>query len=264
MDTQLLKNIIEAALLASSRPLSVKIVELFPFRQRPDKAQVREALKALQENYENRGIELIEVATGFRIQVRSAMIDWLTKLWEERPPRYSRALMETLALVAYRQPITRGDIENVRGVAVSTNIMRTLLERGWVRVVGHRDVPGKPELFGTTPQFLDYFGLKKLDNLPPLSEIKDLDAIVPQLELGMEQAVPLHVVVSQDDEHTQAGAQDESETEPETETETDDAAEDSTEAVAELDESSEEVTGGDTDETEAEAEAEAADSVSSG
>ncbi len=196
MDNQLLKNIIEAALLAAARPLSVKqIVELFPFRQRPDKAQVREAIKALQENYDNRGIELIEVASGFRIQVRSSMIDWLTKLWEERPPRYSRALMETLALVAYRQPITRGDIENVRGVAVSTNIMRTLLERGWVRVVGHRDVPGKPALYGTTPQFLDYFGLKKLDNLPPLSEIKDLDAVVPQLELGaMVQGVPLHVV----------------------------------------------------------------------
>ena len=201
MDNQLLKNIIEAALLAAARPLSVKqIVELFPYRQRPDKAQVREALKALQENYDSRGIELIEVATGFRIQIRSGMIDWLTKLWEERPPRYSRALMETLALVAYRQPITRGDIENVRGVAVSTNIMRTLLERGWVRIVGHRDVPGKPALYGTTPQFLDYFGLKKLDSLPPLSEIKDIEDVVPQLELGMEQGVPLRVVVNHEGE----------------------------------------------------------------
>lgn len=184
MDNQLLKNIIEAALLAAARPLSIKeLHELFPYRQRPDKAQVREAIKALQENYEGRGIELIEVATGFRIQVRPSMIDWLTKLWEERAPRYSRALLETLALIAYRQPTTRGDVENVRGVAVSSNIMRTLLERGWVKVVGHRDVPGKPALFGTTPQFLEYFGLRKLDELPPLAEISDVDDMVPELEL---------------------------------------------------------------------------------
>ena len=273
MDNQLLKNIIEAALLAASRPLSVKqIVALFPFRQRPEKAQVREALKALQENYENRGIELIEVATGFRIQVRSAMIDWLTKLWEERPPRYSRALMETLALVAYRQPITRGDIENVRGVAVSTNIMRTLLERGWVRVVGHRDVPGKPALYGTTPQFLDYFGLKKLDNLPPLSEIKDLDTVVPQLELGMEQGVPLHVVVNHDDEDAQADAQDDGERNAADKGPAaavaglDESSDDvgggeagEAESAAGLDQSSDEFDGGDTDE----AEPEAVDSVSS-
>ncbi|MBT8143063.1 MAG: SMC-Scp complex subunit ScpB [Gammaproteobacteria bacterium] len=216
MDNQLLKNIIEAALLAAARPMSIKeLVALFPMRQRPEKAQVREAIKSLQENYENRGIELIEVASGFRIQVRPSMIDWLTKLWEERPPRYSRALMETLALVAYRQPITRGDIENVRGVAVSTNIMRTLLERGWVKIVGHRDVPGKPALYGTTPLFLDYFGLKKLNDLPPLAEIKDLDAVVPQLELGtLEPGASLRVVVSEvADEQQVVGTDDEAQDE---------------------------------------------------
>lgn len=210
MDNQLLKNIIEAALLAAGRPLSIKqLEELFPYRQRPDKAQLREALKALQENYDGRGIELIEVATGFRIQVRSSMIDWLTKLWEERAPRYSRALLETLALIAYRQPITRGDVENVRGVAVSTNIMRTLLERGWVKVVGHRDVPGKPALYGTTPQFLEYFGLKKLDELPPLAEISDVDDMVPELELTPPDENPgasLRVVVGRPQADTDESA----------------------------------------------------------
>ena len=204
MDNQLLKNIIEAALLAAGKPLSLKeLHELFPYRQRPDKKLIRDAVKALQENYDGRGIELIEVATGFRIQVRPSMIDWLTKLWEERAPRYSRALLETLALIAYRQPITRGDVENVRGVAVSTNIMRTLLERGWVKVVGHRDVPGKPALFGTTPLFLEYFGLKKLDDLPPLAEITDVDDVAPELELTAPDenaGASLRVVVGRPDE----------------------------------------------------------------
>ena len=133
-------------------------------------------------NYADRGICVREVASGFRIQVEPAMTPWLEKLWEERPPRYSRALMETLAIIAYRQPVTRGDIEDIRGVSVTTNIVRTLLERGWIRVVGHRDVPGKPAMFGTTKEFLDYFDLKKLDDLPPLAELTDLDRLHVQLD----------------------------------------------------------------------------------
>ena len=158
--------------------------ELFKKRSRPDKKKLREILDSLSSDYEGRGIELKEVASGYRIQIRRSMSDWLMPLWEERTPRYSRALLETLALIAYRQPITRGEIEDVRGVVVSTNIVRTLLERGWVRVVGHRDVPGKPAMFGTTKEFLDYFGLKKLDDLPPLSEIRDIDDFNVSLELS--------------------------------------------------------------------------------
>ncbi|MDH3589331.1 MAG: SMC-Scp complex subunit ScpB, partial [Gammaproteobacteria bacterium] len=197
VNSDVLKNIIEAALLAAGRPLSPgELRDLFAFRERPELAAIREAIKTLQGEFDGRGIELIEVATGFRIQVRPSMIDWLTKLWEERPPRYSRALLETLALVAYRQPITRGDIEDVRGVAVSTNIIRTLLERGWVKIVGHREVPGRPALYATTPQFLEYFGLKKLDDLPPLTDISDVDSVVPQLEMEIagETTTSLRVV----------------------------------------------------------------------
>ena len=184
MDDQELKNVIEAALLAAGRPVTLEqLGELFKKRSRPDKKKLREVLDSLSSDYEGRGIELKEVASGYRIQIRRSMSDWLIPLWEERSPRYSRALLETLALIAYRQPITRGEIEDVRGVVVSTNIVRTLLERGWVRVVGHRDVPGKPAMFGTTKEFLDYFGLKKLDDLPPLSEIKDIDDFNVSLEL---------------------------------------------------------------------------------
>jgi segregation and condensation protein B len=175
MDTTEIRNVVEAALLAARRPLTLdKLGELFSSRgSRLERAELKDALDALTEDYAGRGIELREVANGFRIQVKSSMSDWLLPLWEERAPRYTRALLETLALIAYRQPITRGEIEEVRGVAVSTNITRTLLERGWVRVVGYRDVPGKPAMFGTTREFLDYFGLKRLDELPPLADIKD-------------------------------------------------------------------------------------------
>ncbi len=185
MDIAELKHVIEAALLAAGRPISVDEFRklLASGKDEPPRQEIREAVKALQADYAERGIELAEVASGFRIQVRPSMSPWLTKLWEIRPPRYSRALMETLAIIAYRQPVTRGDVEDVRGVGVSTGIIRTLLERGWVRVVGHRDVPGKPEMFGTTKEFLDYFGLKSLKNLPPLEELKDLDALNVQLEL---------------------------------------------------------------------------------
>jgi len=192
MDSQQIKNVIEAALLAAGMPLSVaQIKDLFGTDDEgPSTKEIRDAVSALEAEYEGRGISVTEVASGFRIQVRSSMAQWLDKLWEARPPRYSRALMETLAIIAYRQPITRGDIEEVRGVSVATNIMRTLMERGWVRVVGHRDVPGKPALFATTKEFLDYFGLKKLDELPPLAELEELERVNVQLELeGVEREV---------------------------------------------------------------------------
>jgi len=184
MDATEIKYFIEAALLAAGRPLNVdQLQKLFDGRMTPEKAEIRQAINTLNEDYEARGIIIGEVASGFRVQVKSGMADQLQKLWEERPPRYSRALFETLALVAYRQPITRGEIEEVRGVSVSSNIMRSLVERDWVRVVGHRDVPGRPEMFATTKQFLDYFGLKKLDDLPPLADLSDWESLRVQLNL---------------------------------------------------------------------------------
>jgi len=186
MDETQIKHVVEAALLAAGRPLTLdRLVEIFAAKgDGPDRAALKQALEALAKDYEGRGIELKEVATGYRVQIRTNMTDWLQPLWEERAPRYTRALLETLALVAYRQPITRAEIEEVRGVVVSTNIVRTLLERNWIRVVGHRDVPGKPAMFGTTKDFLDYFGLKKLEELPTLAELKDgLPELSPQTDL---------------------------------------------------------------------------------
>ncbi len=184
MDQAEIKYFIEAALLAAGRPLSAdQLQKLFDGRSAPDKSEIRNAVAELVEEYKPRGITISEVASGFRIQVTAAMADRLQKLWEERPPRYSRALFETLALVAYRQPITRGEIEDIRGVSVSSNIVRTLMERDWVRVVGHRDVPGRPAMFGTTRTFLDYFGLKKLDDLPPLADLADWESLRVQLNL---------------------------------------------------------------------------------
>jgi segregation and condensation protein B len=178
MEAEKLKQIVEAALLAADEPLSVdRLVKLF----RPDEVdeasireEVRGALRTLAEETRGRGVELSRVASGFRYQVRQPLSQWISRLWEEKPPRYTRALLETLALIAYRQPVTRGDIEQVRGVSVSQSIMRTLLERGWIRVVGQREVPGKPAMYGTTRAFLDYFDLKSLDQLPPLTEIREL------------------------------------------------------------------------------------------
>jgi segregation and condensation protein B len=176
--------LIEATLLAAGRPVTTQqLVDLFDERERPSLDQVREALVQLATEYENRGIELQEVASGWRVQVRTKYVDLVSRLWQERPSRYSRALLETLALIAYRQPITRGEIEEIRGVTVSSTIMRTLQERNWIRVVGHREVPGHPELLGTTREFLDYFGLKGLDQLPSLAELKDVETIGVQLEL---------------------------------------------------------------------------------
>jgi segregation and condensation protein B len=179
-----LKSILEAVLLAAGEPLSMKNIEtVFTDDERPSSTDIGKALEELADDYAERGLELTEVASGFRIQVREDTNPWVARLWEERPQRYSRALLETLALIAYRQPITRGDIEEVRGVSVRTNIIRTLQEREWIRVVGHRDVPGKPALFGTTKAFLDYFNLSSLDDLPSLAEIKDMETIEPELEL---------------------------------------------------------------------------------
>ncbi len=184
MDKREIQYFVEASLLAAGRPLSIdQLKGLFDQRMAPDKSEIRAAIAALNEEYEERGLMIAEVAPGFRMQIKQAMVDRLQKLWEERPPRYSRALFETLALIAYRQPITRGEIEEVRGVSVSANIVRTLMERDWVRVVGHRDVPGRPEMFGTTKSFLDYFGLKKLDDLPPLADLSDWESLRVQLNL---------------------------------------------------------------------------------
>jgi len=179
-----LKQIVEAALLASGKAMTLdKLLELFDEMEQPEKKELRAMLQELSEDYADRGIEIKEVASGWRIQVSRECAPWVSRLWEEKPGRYSRALMETLALIAYRQPITRGEIEDIRGVSVSTHIMRTLLEREWVRVVGQRDAPGKPSLYGTTREFLDYFGLKSLDELPTLAEIRDLDVINEELNL---------------------------------------------------------------------------------
>jgi len=180
-----LKQILEAALLAAGRPLSFDELQgLFAEVEQPDRKALREALDELAGDYQGRGIEVREIGSGWRIQVRADCAPWVSRLWEERPGRYSRALMETLALIAYRQPITRGEIEDVRGVSVSSQIIKTLLEREWVRVVGHRDVPGRPALYGTTREFLDHFNLKSLDDLPTLAEIRDLDSINRELDLG--------------------------------------------------------------------------------
>jgi segregation and condensation protein B len=189
MSESYVRNVIEAALLAAGTPLPVvELTRLFEDSARPNLQQVRAALAALAAEYAGRGIELKETASGFRIQVRRELAAEISRLWPERTARYSRALLETLALIAYRQPITRAEIEAVRGVVVNPNIIRTVIERNWVRVVGHRDVPGHPELLGTTREFLDYFGLKSLDELPPLAEVRALGDFNLQLGLTGEEA----------------------------------------------------------------------------
>jgi segregation and condensation protein B len=190
MSESYVRNVIEAALLAAGTPLPVaELTRLFDDSARPSAQQVRAALAALAAEYSGRGIELKETASGFRIQVRRELAAEISRLWPERAPRYSRALLETLALIAYRQPITRAEIDAVRGVAVNPNIIRTVIERNWVRVVGHRDVPGHPELLGTTREFLDYFSLKSLDELPPLAEVRAMGDINLQLGLADEGAL---------------------------------------------------------------------------
>lgn len=179
-----LQWILEGALMASGQPLTLKRMgELFDEEERPSNDELKDALAQISFSCEGRGYQLAEVASGWRFQVREDYSDYINRLWEEKPAKYSRALLETLALIAYRQPITRGDIEEIRGVAVSSNITRTLLERNWVRIVGHRDVPGRPALYATTKSFLDYFNLSNLDQLPSLGEIRDVDELLPELDL---------------------------------------------------------------------------------
>jgi segregation and condensation protein B len=184
MNHQYVKNVVEASLLAAGRPLTLEeLMSVFDERDGSIADEVKGAIAALTQEYETRGLELTEVASGFRVQIRAAVAQPVARLWQERPAKYSRALLETLALIAYRQPITRGEIEQIRGVAVNPNIIKTLHERNWIRVVGHRDVPGKPELLGTTREFLDYFSLKKLDDLPTLAQLKELEDLRVQLSL---------------------------------------------------------------------------------
>lgn len=184
-----LKHILEAVLLAAGEPLSISRMQgLFDGKDVPAASDISQALEELAQELQGRGIELGEVASGFRLKTRTELMPWISRLWEEKPQRYSRALLETLSLIAYRQPITRGEIEEVRGVSVSSNIIRTLQEREWIRVVGHRDVPGKPALFGTTRVFLDYFDLTSLDDLPTLAEIRDMANLEPEFDFDTSQA----------------------------------------------------------------------------
>lgn len=179
-----LKNIIEAALMAVAKPMTAdQLMELFVEEERPSNNTLKQALSELMEESADRGVELKEVASGFRYQAKQEYSEWLSRMWEERPAKYSRAALETLALIAYRQPVTRAEIEDVRGVGVSSSIVKTMIEREWIRVVGHRDVPGRPALYATTKQFLDYFNMKSLDELPSLAEIKDLEDLNPELDL---------------------------------------------------------------------------------
>ncbi|HSG62172.1 MAG TPA: SMC-Scp complex subunit ScpB [Pseudomonadales bacterium] len=184
MSIEQLARILEGAMLSFNKPLSeVQMEGLFDDEAKPSKQEIRAALALLQEQCVGRGVELNEVASGWRYQVCQDVSPWVSRLWDERPQRYSRALLETLALVAYRQPITRGEIEDIRGVAVSSHIMKTLLEREWVKVIGHRDVPGRPAMYATTRHFLDYFNMQSLNQLPSLAEIRDLDKINRELDL---------------------------------------------------------------------------------
>ena len=194
MDQTLVTRIVEAALLAASQPLTVvQLNALFPLDEPAPEGSIEAGLQSLQDACAERGVELIEVASGWRFQVKADVHPWVARLWTERQTKYTRATLETLALIAYRQPITRGEIEQVRGVAVNSSIIKALEEREWIRVVGHRDVPGKPELLATTRTFLDYFGLKRLDELPPLSELRDIGELEPQLPFAP--AVPAGVEI---------------------------------------------------------------------
>lgn len=199
MQEHLVKRIVEAALMAAHHPLTVvQLNALFPLDAPAPEGSIQAALASLQADCSERGVELVEVASGWRYQVQADVHAWVSRLWTERQTKYTRATLETLALIAYRQPITRGEIEQIRGVATNSNIIRALEEREWIRVVGHRDVPGKPELLGTTRSFLDYFGLKKLDDLPPLSELKDFAELEPQLQFDPEYA-PITTHIDQAD-----------------------------------------------------------------
>jgi segregation and condensation protein B len=189
-----LKNIIEAALLAAGEPLTLdRMLSLFPTESRPSKQEIGDALKMLEKDYEGRGIELKRAERSYRFQTHEKYGEWISRLHQERPPRYSRALLETLAIIAYRQPVTRGDIEEIRGVSVSSELFRTLLVREWIHQVGHRDVPGRPGLYGTTRKFAEHFNLTSLDELPPLAEMRNLEEIGKELgfQLGTQSELPI-------------------------------------------------------------------------
>jgi segregation and condensation protein B len=207
-DIREIKRIFEAALLGAGQPLTLaQLTALFDEHEAPPHEDIARAIEQLKEDAADRGVELVEVASGFRYQVREDVHPWVSRLWTERQTRYSRALLETLALIAYRQPITRAEIEQIRGVGVASSIVKTLEEREWVRVVGYRDLPGKPALFGTTRAFLDYFNLKSLDQLPPLSEIRDIEDIDPQLSLATaDGAIPASLAVETEDRSGEAPA----------------------------------------------------------
>jgi len=196
-----LEAIIEAMLFAAGKPLTLEqITALFPEEELPEIDEIKLALENLKEDYEERGIALKKVASGYRFQVRQSMIPWVMGLWSEKAPKYTRALLEILALIAYRQPITRGEIEEIRGVSVSSNIIRSLQEREWVRIVGRRDVPGRPAMYATTRQFLDHFNLANLNELPPLSEIQDLDVIAEKLESSLQKEFKDIAVIHREEE----------------------------------------------------------------
>ena len=227
MDQSLINRIVEAALLAATQPLTLaQLHGLFPEDEPAPEGSVEQALQQLTEACADRGVELVEVASGYRYQVKADVHAWVARLWTERKTKYTRATLETLALIAYRQPITRGEIEQIRGVAVNSNIIKALEEREWIRVVGHRDMPGKPELLGTTKGFLDYFGLKRLDELPPLSELKDFGELEPQLQFEPEakqdgdEAMPLGDIDAGSGD-ADSGSDTDSDTDTETDTGTD-------------------------------------------
>ncbi|MGD8349518.1 MAG: SMC-Scp complex subunit ScpB [Gammaproteobacteria bacterium] len=226
MHIEILKPILEALFAAADKPLTVnQIFELFVGDvDQPGKDEIRQGIQELAQKYEGSGFELKQVASGFRFQVRADFETWVARLWEQKPPRYSRALMETLALIAYRQPITRGEIEDIRGVSVSSNIIKTLQEREWVKPLGHKDVPGRPTLYGTTKIFLDYFNLKSLNELPTLAEIRDLDQYNPEFSFAESDEVS-GGVASPDTTHTAESAGIDSSAEAGEEVETDEEVE---------------------------------------
>ena len=197
MNSDFLRQILEAAIMVSDKPMDVSHLEkLFDEKERPHRDEIRAALDEITTDCRDKGFELVKVSSGYRFQTKQSLSAWVSRVWEDKPKKFSRAMLETLALIAYRQPTTRGDIESVRGVSVSSDMIRVLDERGWIRVVGHRDVPGKPELLATTKEFLDYFNLKSLDQLPSLAEIKDFTDVDPALELLM----PINSLSSADED----------------------------------------------------------------
>ena len=207
MDQDLIQRIVEAALMAAPQPQTLaQLAALFPEDLPPPPGSLEQAIADLRNACETRGVELVEVASGFRFQVKAEVHAYVSRLWAERQTKYTRATLETLALIAYRQPITRGEIEQIRGVSVNANTIKMLEEREWIRSVGHRDVPGRPELFGTTKTFLDYFGLKSLDQLPPLAELKDIPELDPQLPFDIDPPGVVNAALQEEPAGTSAGA----------------------------------------------------------